>query len=120
MLDTACYDDANFDVIVVHSYSRFFRDEIESELHIRSLAKRGIRLISITQEFEDSPLGEMVRRIMALFDEHDSKETGKHVSRAMAKNARQGYFNGGLPPFGFQAVEVERRGNTSKKKLVLN
>jgi site-specific DNA recombinase len=118
MMDSTHYGEVPFDVIVVHSFSRFFRDEIESELRIRSLAKRGVRLVSITQEFEDSPLGEMVRRIMALFDEYDSKETSKHVSRALAENARQGYFNGGTVPFGFKAVEVEKRGSTSKKKLV--
>jgi site-specific DNA recombinase len=117
MMDTAVSGDATFDFIVVHSYSRFFRDEIETELCIRSLAKRGIRLISATQDFEDSPLGEMVRRIMGLFDEYDSKETGKHVSRALAENARQGYFNGGVVPYGFKAVAVEQRGDTRKKKL---
>lgn len=109
---------ASFDVILVHSFSRFFRDEIEFELRARSLKKRKIRLISVTQEFNDDSNGDMVRRIMAIFDEYDSKETAKHVSRAMAENARQGFFNGGVPPFGYEAVEAERRGTTSKKKLV--
>lgn len=118
MLAAAEEGRAPFDVIVVHSYSRFYRDGIESELCLRALGKRGIRVISITQEFEDTPIGEMVRRIVALFDEYDSKETGKHVSRSMAENARQGFFSGGTPPFGFEAVTVERRGKTNKKKLV--
>ena len=117
MMDVALRGDAPFDVILVHSYSRFFRDQIEAEMRIRLLEKHGIRLISITQEFEDTPGSEMSRRITAIFDEYTSKETGKHVSRAMADNARQGYFSGGKPPYGFEAVEVEKRGKTIKKKL---
>lgn len=117
MMDAALYGEAPFDVIVVHSYSRFFRDEIEGELSIRSLEHRGIELVSVTQKFERSPLGNMIRRILGLFDEYDSKETGKHVSRGMEENARQGFYNGGIAPFGYHSVEVEKRGETSKKKL---
>lgn len=118
MMDAALHGAAPFDVIVVHSYSRFFRNELELGLRARALEKRGIRLVSITQEVGDDPAGVMLRQILALFDEYTSTETAKHVARAMAENARQGYFNGGTVPFGFEAVEVEKRGNTSKKKLV--
>jgi DNA invertase Pin-like site-specific DNA recombinase len=117
MMDAALHGAPLFDVIVVHSFRRFSRDEIESELAIRSLKNRGIELVSITQQFDDSACGEMVQRIIGLLDEYESKETGKHVSRAMAENARQGFFNGGIAPFGYRSVEVEKRGNTSKKKL---
>ena len=39
---------APFEVMVAHSFSRFFRDHVELELYIRKLAKNGIRLVSIT------------------------------------------------------------------------
>ena len=89
------------------------------ELHNRSLRKQGIQLISITQEVEDNAAGDMFRGILALFDEHNSKETSEHVSRSMRENARQGFFNGNVPPFGYVAVEAERRGNTAKKRLAV-
>ena len=117
MMDAALYGEVPFDVIVVHSFSRFFRNEIELGLHARDLEKRGIRLVSMTQDVGDEPAGVMFRQILALFDEHNSLETGKHASRSMAENARQGYFNGGVVPFGFESVEVEKRGSASKKKL---
>ena len=118
MMDAALHGQAPFDVIVVHSFSRFFRNEIELGLYARNLQKRGIRLVSMTQDFGDDPVGVMLRQILALFDEHSSLETAKHVARSMAENARQGYFNGGVVPFGFESVEVEKRGSASKKKLV--
>ena len=38
-----------FDIIVVHSFSYFFRDQFQLEFHIRRLAKNRVRLVSITQ-----------------------------------------------------------------------
>ncbi|MDO5622562.1 MAG: recombinase family protein [Paracoccus sp. (in: a-proteobacteria)] len=92
---------APFDVVVVHSFSRFFRDHFELEFNVRKLAKNGVKLVSITQEMGDDPMHVMMRQIMALFDEYQSKENGKHVMRALKENARQGFWNGSLPPIGY-------------------
>ena len=46
----------------------------------------------------------MMRRIINLFDEHQSKENSKHTSRAMCENARQGFYNGSKAPFGYKTV----------------
>ncbi|MCE4570143.1 recombinase family protein [Caballeronia sp. CLC5] len=80
-----------FDVVVVHSFSRFFRDQFQFEFYVRKLAKNGVQLVSITQVLGDDPAGEMMRRIMTLFDEYQSKETAAHTLRAMNENARQGF-----------------------------
>jgi site-specific DNA recombinase len=85
---------------IVHSLSRFFRDHFELEFYVRKLAKNGVRLVSITQEMGDDPMHVMTRQIMALFDEYQSKENAKHVLRALKENARQGFWNGSLPPTG--------------------
>ncbi len=61
-----------------------------------------------------------MRQVIALFDEYQSKENAKHVLRSMKENARQGYWNGARPPFGYKAVEVERRGSRIKKKLAID
>jgi site-specific DNA recombinase len=120
MIERACSGENFFDVIVVHSFSRFFRDAFGLEFYVRKLAKHGVRLVSITQELGDDPAQVMMRQVIALFDEYQSKENAKHVLRSMKENARQGYWNGARPPFGFQAVEVERRGSRLKKKLAID
>ena len=104
----------------MHSFSRFFRDAFGLEFYVRKLAKHGVRLVSITQELGDDPAQVMMRQVIALFDEYQSKENAKHVLRSMKENARQGYWNGARPPFGYQAVEVERRGSRIKKKLAID
>src|SRR5690606_18201597 len=117
MIDAASEKPPSFDVVVVHSFSRFFRDQFQFEFYARKLAKNGVKVVSITQVLGDDPMSEMMRKIMTLFDEYQSKETGKHTLRAMNENARQGFWNGARPPIGYRVVEAERRGVKIKKKL---
>jgi site-specific DNA recombinase len=121
MIDAATTKPPAFDVIVVHSFSRFFRDQFQLEFYVRRLAKSGVRLVSITQELGDDPMSNMIRQIMALFDEYQSKENAKHTLRAMNENARQGFWNGSRPPIGYRIVEAaEQRGHRTKKILEID
>jgi site-specific DNA recombinase len=121
MVDAATTKPPSFDVILVHSFSRFFRDQFQLEFYVRRLAKNGVRLVSITQELGDDPMSNMIRQIMALFDEYQSKENAKHTLRAMKENARQGFWNGSLPPIGYRIVEAsEQHGHRTKKTLEID
>ncbi len=120
MIERACDGENAFDVIVVHSFSRFFRDAFGLEFYLRKLAKHGVRLVSITQELGDDPAQVMMRQVIALFDEYQSKENAKHVLRAMKENTRQGFWNGSQPPLGYKIVEAERRGARAKNKLAID
>lgn len=120
MIDAALEKPPAFEVIVVHSFSRFFRDQFQFEFYLRKLAKNGVQLVSITQVLGDDPASEMMRKIMTLFDEYQSKETAKHTLRAMNENARQGFWNGARPPFGYRVVAAEQRGTKTKKKLEID
>jgi site-specific DNA recombinase len=117
MMDAAAAKPPTFDTIIVHSFSRFFRDQFQLEFYVRRLAKNGVRLVSITQDLGEDPMSVMMRQIMALFDEYQSKENAKHTLRAMQENARQGFWNGSRPPFGYRVVAAEQRGARTKKKL---
>jgi DNA invertase Pin-like site-specific DNA recombinase len=97
MIERACDGEYAFDVVVVHSFSRFFRDAFGLEFYVRKLAKHGVRLVSITQELGDDPAQVMMRQVIALFDEYQSKENAKHTLRSMKENARQGFWNGSRP-----------------------
>src|SRR5579872_5846828 len=120
MIEAGTSRPAPFDIVIVHSFSRFFRDHFELEFYVRKLAKNGVRLVSIAQEMGDDPMHVMMRQIMALFDEYQSKENAKHVLRALKENARQGFWNGSLPPIGYRVVAAEQRGAKVKKKLEID
>ncbi len=120
MMEAGTGKPAAFDIVIVHSFSRFFRDHFELEFYVRKLAKNGVKLASITQELGDDPMHVMMRQIMTLFDEYQSKENAKHVLRAQKENARQGFWNGSLPPIGYRVVAAEQRGAKIKKKLEID
>ncbi|MFQ6777565.1 recombinase family protein [Cereibacter sphaeroides] len=117
MMDLIKSGGAKFDVVLVHSFSRFFRDAAEFQLALRAMRRRKVNLISITQEIEDTPTGQMIRSIIAIFDQDTSEEISKHVKRTLRENAAQGFHCGGVTPFGYRAVFAERRGGREKKKL---
>ena len=119
MIERACDGEHPFRFIVVHSYSRFFREAFEQEFYFRKLAKHGVRVVSTTQPVGDEtePVQAMMRKVIALFDEYQSKENAKHVIRSMKENARQGFWNGAIVPLGYRLVEAEKRGTKVKKKL---
>lgn len=87
--------------IIAHSLSRFFRDEIELELLTRKLAKKGIRLISVTQPFGDDPTANLARR-------------------TMIKNAKEGFWNGSAAPYGYKTVGCGVRGARETKRLAVD
>jgi hypothetical protein len=66
------------------------------------------------------PMHVMMRQIMALFDEYQSKENAKHVLRALKESARQGFWNGSLAPIGYRVVAAEQRGAKVEKKLEID
>src|SRR5260370_7477154 len=119
MIERACDGEQAFDLILVHSYSRFFREAFEQEFYLRKLAKHGVRVVSITQPVgdESEPVQAMMRKVIALFDEYQSKENAKHVIRSMKENARQGFWNGATAPLGYSLVEANKPGTTNKTKL---
>lgn len=45
-----------------------------------------------------------MRQFLGLFDEYQSKENAKHTLRAMRENARQDFWNGARPPFGYDTI----------------
>jgi site-specific DNA recombinase len=120
MIEAGTSKPAPFGVVIVHSFSRFCGDHFEMEFYVRKLAENGVKLLSITQEIGDDPIHQMMRQIMALFDEYQSKENAKYVLRAQKENARQGFWNGALPPIDYRVVAAETRGAKVKKKLEID
>jgi DNA invertase Pin-like site-specific DNA recombinase len=117
MLEQARDPNRRFDVICVHSFSRFYRNGAEMELTIRQLRKYGVDVVSGTQPTGDDPSQNLMRQIIGIFDEYTSRENGKNVTRAMRESAKQGFWNGARPPLGYRIVEAERRGSKIKKRL---
>ncbi len=120
MIEAATSPARPFDAVLVHSMSRFFREQHLSEMYVHRLRKAGVAVVSMTQDFAADATGNLIRQILGSFDEYQSRENGKHTLRAMQENARQGFWNGSKPPFGYLIVEAERRGAKAKKRLAID
>ena len=99
------------DILLVHSFSRFFRESYGFAFYGRELAKHGVRVVSATQEVGDDSSGLLMRSVLSAFDEYSSLETAKH--------ARRGFWNGSKPPFDYRTIVTERHGAKEKKKLAM-
>jgi site-specific DNA recombinase len=104
--------------IVVHSFSRAFRNVTDLALYLRKLREVGTRLVSVTQDVDDSPIGKFVTLFYGLVDEMNSAENSKHVKRAREENARRGFFNGSKAPYGYKAVETKIIGRTGYRRVL--
>jgi site-specific DNA recombinase len=120
MIEAGAGRERPYDLVIVHSFSRFFRDQFEFERYRRRLAKAKVELISITQDVGEGATGDLVRSILSKFDEYQSAENAKHVRRSMLANAKQGFWNGARPPLGYKVVIAERRGDKDKKVLAVD
>ncbi|NHK29677.1 recombinase family protein [Parvularcula flava] len=108
------------DAVLVHSQSRFARNTRDLLVYSEMLKDHDIQLHSITQDVGEGDTADIMRTMLGAFDEYQSKETSKHVSRSMIENARQGFWNGAQPPFGYRTYVAETRGARAKKKIEID
>jgi DNA invertase Pin-like site-specific DNA recombinase len=85
MIEAGTARPSAFDVVVVHSFSRFFRDHFELEFYVRKLAKNGVRLVSMTRELGDDPMQVMMRQVQDAV----SSTTGRHHERRPSAPVRR-------------------------------
>ena len=101
---------------ITWSTSRFVRNRMDAILYKKRLAQCGTDLQFVSLHLDrDSLGGWMTEAMMELYDEFSSRSTAADTKRSMLKNARDGYWNGGRAPYGYQAVAAPD--NPKRKKL---
>lgn len=100
----------NVDYFICWSTSRFARNKLDAALYKRELEKHGTRVVYVSVDLDNrTDSGWMMESMMEIFDEHYSRQVSADTLRSMMKNAQDGFFNGGRPPFGYRAVPFGRR-----------
>lgn len=97
--------------ILVFDYSRWFRNTSNSTLYECLLFELGIDVYSITEQFDNSSEGMLMRDIKKAFNAFTSRNIGKFSHAGMLNSANKGNHCGGTPPLGYDIVD---------KKLVIN
>lgn len=106
-----------YDMVIVHSMSRFARNLALQATSYERLCKANVQQQSVTEDIAKGSTGNLLRNMIASFNQHSSDETSKHTKRAMNENASEGFYNGGPIVFGYRSVVVEMRKDKAKKKL---
>ena len=70
------------------------------------LRRKGIRVVSITEQAEDNATGRLLEGIIESVDEYYSENLAQGSSGGMREAASRGFFLGSKAPFGYRKVKV--------------
>ena len=101
---------APFDVILVWKFSRFTKKREHAVAFKSMLRRKGIRVVSITEQAEDNATGRLLEGIIESVDEFYSENLAQDVVRGMREAASRGFFLASNAPFGYKRVKVNDGG----------
>ncbi len=119
MLDEAGKAKAPFKEILVWKFSRFTRKREHAVAFKSMLRRRGIRVVSITEQAEDSATGRLLEGIIESVDEFYSENLAQEVTRGMREAASKGFWMTTFAPYGYKRVHVQD-GTKKRPRLELD
>ena len=100
------------DVICVYKLDRLSRSLLDFAQLVDALEKRGVSLVSITQQFSTATsLGKLTLGILMSFAEFERANIAERTRDKVMSTRRRGMWTGGRPPLGYDVVD---------KALVIN
>ncbi len=120
MLESVLAPSSKVALVLVYQTSRFMRNVAKARGAKESLKKSGIRVVAVTQETADDPMGRLIEGLFELIDQWESEVNGLRTRAALLENAKRGWFNGSRPPFGFRVERFEEKPNLFRGRLVPN
>ena len=108
--------DRPFQHVVVLRFSRFYRNSHESAFYKNYLKKRGIRVVSIRENVDDTPAGRYMERSFESTDEFMSDLISENVKEGTRNLVKRGFFLGAKAPYGTMKIKVQD-GNRTRHKL---
>ena len=119
MIDEARKTKAPFNEILVWKFSRFTRKREHAVAFNSMLRRRGVRVVSITEQADDTPTGKLLEAIIESVDEFYSENLAQEVVRGMREAASRGFWMTTYAPYGYKRVHVQD-GAAKHPKLELN
>lgn len=120
MDDLSKRNDSTF--VIIDDYKRFARD-LDVYIHLKKgLDMIGGKLVSPSGNFDDSPEGEALEQVQAVFAELERKQNARQVRNRMKARLEEGYYVLGACPFGYKPgigvkVPYEPAASTVKEAL---
>ena len=119
MIEEGSQPNSPFREILVWKFSRFTRKREHAVAFKSMLRRRGIRVVSITEQAEDTASGRLLEAIIEGVDEFYSENLAQEVTRGMREAASRGFWMTTYAPYGYKRVHVQD-GPKKRPKLELN
>jgi len=87
----------DIDYVIVHKLSRFARNRLDDAIVMADLKKRGVTLISATEQIDSTPEGQLMHGILATFNQYRSAADGADIAYKMGQKAKNGGTLGRAP-----------------------
>ena len=107
MIDEAAKSEAPFREILVWKFSRFTRKREHAVAFKSMLRRKGVRVVSITEQADDTPTGKLLEGIIESVDEFYSENLAQEVTRGMREAASRGFWVASRTPYGYARVMVQ-------------
>jgi site-specific DNA recombinase len=89
--------DKDVDAVIVYELSRLARNRLDDAIVMADLRKRGVTLISATENIDATPVGQLMHGLLAAFNEYRSGKDGADIAYKMGEKARKGGTLGRAP-----------------------
>jgi site-specific DNA recombinase len=102
-----------FSGVIIHKIDRFARNQLDFLLYRQKLKSNGVRLLSVTENIDDTANGILLGGIMGCVSEYHSNNLNGEVLKGLKINAEHCRSTGGSPCLGYDM-------DSSTKQYVLN
>ncbi len=103
-----------FSAILVWKLNRFARNREDSIIYKSLLRRKGIQVISINEQIDDTASGKLLEGLLEVIDEFYSSNLAQDTVRGMKENAARGFLNGGRGAFGYRIKKISANGQEKR------
>lgn len=97
-----------FDVVVVTEYNRLSRRQVEQAIIIDLLDHYSVKVVSTTEDFDDSAIGDFMKSVYAFIGEVEREKIVERTTRGRRNRIESGNLTGsGLRLYGYRYVDTE-------------
>ena len=109
------------DYLITWSTSRFARSKLHAALYKEKLYRAGTEIVYLSTPVDrKTDGGWLMESVLELFDEMQSRQIGSDTRRSMIRLAEQGFYVGGIPPFGYGPETVPGQKKRRRLKVLEN
>jgi DNA invertase Pin-like site-specific DNA recombinase len=102
-----CQKDKTIDAVIVHKIDRFSRNNIDFYAYKAILKKEGVRLISVTENIEETASGEFIENVLVAMAQFYSSNLAEEVLKGMKEKFRRGEWPV-KAPIGYKNVRDDK------------